>query len=458
MLPLYHLYTGNLPPISDESELRGDFEGAEEEGEERAARHPRSTFGELRAPSSSLPAGWVELPAPLSGATLYWHTTHCALRTSPPSAADAGRELPAAQAAAARASRVFRLLSRRPWRERWDGDAARPFYWNARTGETTWVRPPNFWADGLRWAPLWLPAPRGGWAHRLTGELAAGPAPPRGCDAAWWEVAAWRQSPFSGVWRRSGEDGSEQRAVPAAVAEADARPPPPFPPPRVATDGAAAVLREGLLYGDVAEEEAAEEAAQESEVGGWKAKAFGAAGTGHGPWLKAKWWEPQVEGEGGAGHGGGGSGGGGGGARFFPPIHGLMQKRGGGMSIFGGTAWRERFFVSEDGLLSYYASQAAFESGLPPRKPPLKLEHYAVNTGGVEGGEEGNVLFSLHPRTATAALAGERHHVGAVEGAQSWSALKAHRRMAAGDAGGAWGAPRPPLCLTQHTHARAQKR
>jgi hypothetical protein len=423
MLPFYHLYTGNLPPLSDLAQVRAEGDSSDDEARSSARPHPGG-FGSLHSASSSLPAGWVELPAPLSAGSLYWHTTHCALRTAVPTSADAGRALPAVQALAARTSRVFRLLSRRPWRERWCADEGRPFYWNARTGESTWARPPNFWADGLRWAPLWLPRPGGGWTHRLTGEVLAGVAPPPGCDAAWWDVAAWRQSPFTGMWTRSGGEGGEQRAVPAAVAEADARALPVTPPPRVAVEGAAAVLLEGRIYGDVAEEEAAEEAQQESEVGGWKAKAFGAAGAGNGSSLKAKWWEPQVEGEEEDG----------GGARYYPPIHGVMQKRGGGMSTFGGTGWRERFFVSEDGELAYYSSQAAFEAGEAPRKPPLRLDLYAVIAGGREGEEGGSNMFSLHPRNSPLALVGSgEHHVGAVEGAATWSALKAHRRLAAAD-------------------------
>ena len=65
---------------------------------------------------------------------------------------------------------------------------------------------------------------------------------------------------------------------------------------------------------------------------------------------------------------------------LFPSLKGYLRKEGGGASMLGRHSWKERFFVSQMGLLSYYETQAEFEIGHSPIKQRhVALRHYSVD-------------------------------------------------------------------------------
>lgn len=63
-------------------------------------------------------------------------------------------------------------------------------------------------------------------------------------------------------------------------------------------------------------------------------------------------------------------------------IRGALKKRGGAYSlVFGSTAWKERYFVSEAGVLTYYSAEEAVHSKKGAKKGwKINLRYYGVNS------------------------------------------------------------------------------
>lgn len=78
----------------------------------------------------------------------------------------------------------------------------------------------------------------------------------------------------------------------------------------------------------------------------------------------------------------------------YPDHRGYLRKKGGGTSwLFGRRNWKERFFVFQRGVLSYYNNQEEWEKG----KDPIKHIRIAVKYYRVDPRAGEPTLFSLVP-------------------------------------------------------------
>jgi hypothetical protein len=101
----------------------------------------------------------------------------------------------------------------------------------------------------------------------------------------------------------------------------------------------------------------------------------------------------------------------------YPPLRGWLKKKGGAYRMLGSDAWRDRFFVAEQGHLSYYASEA---DSKPAGRGPCKGLTINLAFYKVDPQQASSVQFSLVPKTdalAELALAG----TGALRCAQARS-------------------------------------
>ena len=73
-----------------------------------------------------------------------------------------------------------------------------------------------------------------------------------------------------------------------------------------------------------------------------------------------------------------------------------MEKKGGGTTLFGSKSWQRRFFVCQDGMLTYYLQEGDAGQKSPLKDAIYRLDGCEVVKGKVEFG------FNLVPQTPTA--------------------------------------------------------
>lgn len=102
-------------------------------------------------------------------------------------------------------ARVAAALTKLPWREVWSSARSAVFYWNARTGETAWNRPADFWSHGVQHIPLWRSVQREEngktvfvFEHRVTGAVSK--VRPVDYDGSHAPVSLWSYAPDLGIW------------------------------------------------------------------------------------------------------------------------------------------------------------------------------------------------------------------------------------------------------------------